>query len=304
MNRRGALRLLALLALGAFSAAAGEAPAAEIRRTVGKLSLTADTRFAYQGGLLLLRLKRGLGTTYAVFGGRRIAFHDTPRGPLALMPIPVDAPAVPTTLGVEVLGRRGRQRVRVDDVAVAARPYPPRTLVIPEERRELLRLRSAVTDGRRLLQALRTSSPESLGLLPFTAPVAGSPTPSFGAPMAYVGGSPVDSMMDSVYGEYHRGQDYAAGAGMIVLAPAAGVVALATPLTLSGPTLVLDHGWGVASAFFHLGRIDVREGERVEARQPIGLVGDGGIADAPHVHWGVYVHGVAVDPAIFLSLTE
>jgi murein DD-endopeptidase MepM/ murein hydrolase activator NlpD len=60
----------------------------------------------------------------------------------------------------------------------------------------------------------------------------------------------------------------------------------------------------VASAFFHLGRIDVREGERVEARQPIGLVGDGGIADAPHVHWGVYVHGVAVDPAIFLSLTE
>jgi murein DD-endopeptidase MepM/ murein hydrolase activator NlpD len=294
----------ALLAPGAAGAVADASASSELRRTVGKLSLTADTRYAYQGGLLVVRLRQGLGATMAIFGGRRVSFQQGPRGPIALLPIPVDAAAVPTTLGVEVWGRRGRQRVRVGDVAVAARPYPARTVVIPEERRELLRLRSAVTDGRRVLLALRASAPQATGAFPFAAPVPGAPVPSFGSPMAYVGGSPVDSMMDSVWGEYHRGQDYVAAAGSEVAAPAAGSVVLSAPLTVSGPTLVIDHGLGVKSVFFHLGRLDVREGDQVFAQQAIGLAGDGGIADGPHVHWGVYVHGVAVDPAIFLSLAE
>jgi hypothetical protein len=294
----------AALAAGPAGALANGPQPSELRRTVGKLSLVADTRFAFQGGLLIVRLRQGPGATSAVFGGRKVPFQQGPHGLLALLPIPIDAPAVPTTLGVEVWGRRGRQRVRVADVAVATRPYPPRTVVIPEQRRELLRLRSAVTDGRRVLLALRTFTPLAQGSFPFAAPVSGAPVPSFGSPMSYVGGSPVDSMMDSVWGEYHRGQDYVAAAGTEVAAPAAGTVVLSAPLTVSGPTLVIDHGLGVISAFFHLGRLDVPEGTAVFPGQTIGAAGDGGIADGPHVHWGVYVHGVAVDPAIFLSLAE
>jgi murein DD-endopeptidase MepM/ murein hydrolase activator NlpD len=81
-------------------------------------------------------------------------------------------------------------------------------------------------------------------------------------------------------------------------------VVLAAPQILTGNTLVLDHGQGVLSVFFHLSRIDVKEGEGVESRSPVGLSGDSGIAAAPHLHWAVYVHGVAVDPRVMERLPD
>ena len=131
-----------------------------------------------------------------------------------------------------------------------------------------------------------------------------APAASFGLAEAWPEGLALDLMTDAIHGEYHRGLDYPAGGGTIALAPAAGTVVLAGPLTLTGQTLVIDHGQGVVSAFYHLGRIDLKEGDAVAARAPIGLVGDTGIAAEPHLHWGVYVNGVAVDPSVLLALPE
>jgi murein DD-endopeptidase MepM/ murein hydrolase activator NlpD len=109
----------------------------------------------------------------------------------------------------------------------------------------------------------------------------------------------VEGLTDSTYGERHRGLDYAVPAGTPVLAPAEGTVILAERLALTGETLVLDHGQGVMSAFFHLGRLDAASGQPVARQAALGLSGDSGIAWAPHLHWAVYVHGVAVDPRVF-----
>ncbi|HEY9607367.1 MAG TPA: M23 family metallopeptidase, partial [Allocoleopsis sp.] len=53
---------------------------------------------------------------------------------------------------------------------------------------------------------------------------------------------------------------------------------------------------GVTSIMMHLSRIDVREGQLVQAGQKIGAVGSTGAATGPHLHWGLYVHGLSVDP--------
>lgn len=99
---------------------------------------------------------------------------------------------------------------------------------------------------------------------------------------------------------FHRGVDYGAPTGTPVVAPAAGIVALvdyeANGFEIHGNTVGIDHGQGVASIFLHLSRIDVREGDRVEAGQVIGTVGNTGISTGPHLHWGLYVHGQSVDP--------
>ncbi|MDC0833867.1 M23 family metallopeptidase [Geitlerinema sp. CS-897] len=99
---------------------------------------------------------------------------------------------------------------------------------------------------------------------------------------------------------YHRGIDYAAATGAPVRAAASGRVALVGRVgqgfELHGNTVGIDHGQGVTTIYLHLSRIDVREGQMVEAGQAIGGVGSTGISTGPHLHWGLYVRGESVDP--------
>lgn len=99
---------------------------------------------------------------------------------------------------------------------------------------------------------------------------------------------------------YHKGVDYAGLTGSKVVAPAAGKVMLvgkeAEGFRVHGNTIGIDHGQGVVSLFLHLQDINVKEGDTVKAGQAIGTVGSTGASTGPHLHWGLYVHGVAVDP--------
>lgn len=65
---------------------------------------------------------------------------------------------------------------------------------------------------------------------------------------------------------------------------------------LHGKTVLLDHGQGVMSIYLHLSLINVDEGMEVEKGDVIGLVGSTGLATGPHLHFGIYVHGVPVNP--------
>ncbi len=99
---------------------------------------------------------------------------------------------------------------------------------------------------------------------------------------------------------YHRGIDYAGPVGSAVMAPAAGRVALvgleSEGFHLHGNMVGLDHGQGVTSVFLHLSRIDVAEGDLVQVGQVLGGIGSTGIVTGPHLHWGLFVNGVSVDP--------
>jgi murein DD-endopeptidase MepM/ murein hydrolase activator NlpD len=120
----------------------------------------------------------------------------------------------------------------------------------------------------------------------------------FGSLQTYDGASGLELLVDSVWGEVHRGLDYEVAPGTPVLSPAAGTVLFASPLLLSGQTVVIDHGQGIVSALFHLSRLDVMAGQSIEPRAPVGLSGDSGLCPAPMVQWRVYVNGTAVDPRL------
>lgn len=100
---------------------------------------------------------------------------------------------------------------------------------------------------------------------------------------------------------YHRGVDYAGAYGSPIIAPAAGRVALvgqeSKGFVIHGNCIGIDHGQGVESIFLHLSRILVKNGEFVKAGQVIGALGGTGAATGPHLHWGLYVNGQAVDPS-------
>ena len=104
---------------------------------------------------------------------------------------------------------------------------------------------------------------------------------------------------------YHRGIDYAPGEGAPVVAPADGKVVLVglerEGFRIHGNTVGIDHGHGVVSLLLHLSRAVVKEGHQVRAGDPVGLVGGTGAVTAPHLHWGLFVNGVGVDPAPWLA---
>lgn len=124
----------------------------------------------------------------------------------------------------------------------------------------------------------------------FRWPVTGRISGRFGSQRIYAGEP----------GAYHSGVDVARPSGTAVVAPADGVVVLATPApySLEGRLLMIDHGMGLNSAFLHLSRIDVREGDRVRRGQPVGAVGATGRATGPHLHWSVKWNDARLDPML------
>lgn len=131
-----------------------------------------------------------------------------------------------------------------------------------------------------------------------------SDTAMFEHPFAW----PVTGIISGTYGSArilngeprspHLGVDVAADAGMPILAPTEGVVVLVDDEFFTGNTVVLDHGYGLTSLYAHLSRVDVKPGDRVARGAQLGLMGKTGRATAPNLHWGVFLNGVALDPAL------
>ena len=102
-------------------------------------------------------------------------------------------------------------------------------------------------------------------------------------------------------GSYHSGIDIAPGNGAPFVAPADGVVVLArTGFSLEGGIIIVDHGAGLNSAFIHLSRLAVAEGDTVEQGQLLGNVGASGRASGPHLHWSLMWRDRRLDPLLFL----
>jgi murein DD-endopeptidase MepM/ murein hydrolase activator NlpD len=101
----------------------------------------------------------------------------------------------------------------------------------------------------------------------------------------------------------HTGYDWAAPVGTPVLAANAGRVALVAEHFFAGRNIVLDHGLGLFTFYYHLDETRVGPGEPVAAGQVIGAVGATGRVTGPHLHFAVVLAGARVDPESLLALT-
>ena len=99
---------------------------------------------------------------------------------------------------------------------------------------------------------------------------------------------------------FHRGTDFAAPEGTPVLAALSGKVVFAGYLTLTGNTVIIDHGWGLMTLYAHMSKICVKKGWFVRRGTVIGRVGSTGFSTGPHLHFGVYLRDTPVDPVDFL----
>ena len=102
-------------------------------------------------------------------------------------------------------------------------------------------------------------------------------------------GQPIDTA-------YHLGYDLSVTKNYPVEAANSGTVAFTGDLGIYGNTVILDHGLGLFTLYAHLSSIDVKAGDSVTKRQILGKTGETGLAAGDHLHFGIYLDGVAVLP--------
>ncbi|MGD8686410.1 MAG: M23 family metallopeptidase, partial [Syntrophobacterales bacterium] len=102
----------------------------------------------------------------------------------------------------------------------------------------------------------------------------------------------------------HSGVDLRAAEGEPIRAINHGKIVLVGEFYFHGKAVVIDHGWGLYSMYFHLSQLNVSKGDFVGKNAVIGLAGSTGRATGPHLHWGVRLRGARVDPFALLRATS
>lgn len=121
----------------------------------------------------------------------------------------------------------------------------------------------------------------------FGLPAAATITSAYGSVRSYNNGA---------LQRVHSGTDFGGPPGAPILAPAGGRVVMVDNLNIRGLATVIDHGWGVYTGYWHQSEAYVQPGDLVSEGQVIGAIGSSGRVSGPHLHWELWVNGVAVDP--------
>ena len=228
--------------------------------------------------------------------GRPLTFFPYAGGQAALVGIDLEAKPGVRPWGIAVVERGREPRTARGAVRFEPRRFPVEHLTLP---RAVVDLdpeaeRRALAEAQRLTTLFKAITAERLWRGRFTRPVAGTePGTGFGA-RRVINGRPRSP---------HGGIDYSAPLGTPVVAANTGRAALVGEFFFPGRLVVLDHGLGLYTLYFHLDSVAVSEGERVERGQTLGAVGASGRATGPHLHFGAQVGAARVDPTALLGLT-
>jgi murein DD-endopeptidase MepM/ murein hydrolase activator NlpD len=239
-----------------------------------------------QGQSLVVWLAAGAGAApKATFAVRTVVMARAGSRWLAVFPVPLEMRPGSQTVTVTYRGEGRLARVS-RSCRVRAVAYPHQQIRM---RAQVARLydRSVSGEERRIVnRAIHGVEPAPLWRGQFAVPTSGRYSTAFGT----------RRVRNGRVSYRHKGIDISAPEGRAIVASNDGVVRVAGRFHLFGNCVVIDHGAAVTTLYLHMSALEVSEGERVRRGALIGRVGDTGAATGPHLHWSLYVHGVAVDP--------
>lgn len=249
-------------------------------------AVTVTPPAAHPGDPVLVTVTGTTSTPHGKAGGQPLEFFPSTRGYQAVFAVPLKVNE--DHVLVEVAG--GPQPV---SVPLADKAFPETSLVVEEE------LANPSPEDGKLIDA------DNAAIAASYAKAAGEP--QFRHPFRQPAGK-----VTSTFGEWrtfndghraqHLGLDLAAQEGSKVAAINDGTVVLVRETFLAGNVVVIAHGGGIASLYFHLQKPTVAEGDHVRQGERIGLAGHTGRTTGPHLHVSIRVDGGLIDPQAFFKL--
>lgn len=263
------------------------------------LSLRATPERVKQGGIATLRIAgEPSPERFRLRVGSReipLEFRNQEGRRLVRIGVDLEQPPGPLELVLEETTGAGRPASTKARLLVLDAGYPVQRLSVPRSFTELdaATLERVAREKATLERLWETATPTPLWRAPFRTPLEGTARGSGFGLRRIINGEPRAP---------HTGVDFSVPAGTPVLAANAGVVVLAEEHYFAGRSLVLDHGEGLYTMYFHLEDSLVRPGQRVAQGATIGRVGSTGRATGPHLHWGARLYGAKIDPEELLQL--
>lgn len=267
-----------------------------------------------QGGssLVTFRLAEEVSQAGIVFAERFIPAYRQSSGLYAcLVPFPNDLPEkdfVPRIRAVDLAGNEAltgifyrakeqtfrQRRINIDDRFLQAKTPEFQALVpqagTPVEIFLAVNRQLRQSNREKLVEFAGQTSPTPLWEGVFLRQPQSATLALFGDRRSYYYN---DQKIDS---QIHLGIDLASVAQAPVLAANTGRVVFAGYLGIYGQCVVIDHGLGLQTLYGHLSKIDVAQDETVSKGQIIGNTGLTGMAGGDHLHFGIVVAGVPVNP--------
>lgn len=210
-----------------------------------------------------------------------------------ILPVPLEEKASQLELAIALPDQNGKpgKRLARKKISVFAKKRPEQKLSVqkkyvdpPAAVQE--RIRNDREKQRKALSStLPGTMPHRLWSMPFLRPVGGDVSSLFGLKRVF-NGQPRG---------LHKGLDLRGAEGTPIHACADGLAVLVDDLYYSGNCVYLNHGGGVFTAYLHMSRINVKQGEVVKRGQIIGLVGSTGRVTGPHLHLTMFAQGTSVD---------
>ncbi len=295
--------LLALLALGAKARAAGQSPVPTSRVRApepqplaeGRPLLTLQPGAAKPGDPVLVSVRGMAELPSGILAGRPLRFFRWGEGFLAVTGLPVEmtpGPAEVKVLGPAAPGAAPLELTGTLDVMEPG--YPERELKVSGKYVEPpagVKARLAA-DRRAFAQAFSQAFSAPHFTQNFAWPRQDRITAPYGDRRTFNG----------KLSSQHFGVDIDGDPGTPVLAANDGTVVMTRDNYAAGKTVVVHHGAGLYTTYFHLSRIGVKNGTRVKQGQRLGLVGSTGRVTGPHLHWGVKADDLWVDGELLLRL--
>jgi murein DD-endopeptidase MepM/ murein hydrolase activator NlpD len=296
-----ALILLFMSAGAASGQVAGEAVPGVVDPVVNMYPMTDQGQSAAgQGGVVLIEVRvKGapLDSVSAKALGLTVPFYPTADFSRWVGLLGVDMNKEPGVYPVKVTLNQTNGRIikKELNLTVLTRDFGVQHLTLPKEMEELDdETQVKVKDDNRAFAKIWSKTPSSRYFgSEFVRPVPGEKTSEFG----------VRRFINEVKKSPHAGVDYRAALGEPVRAIEAGQVVLVRECYFAGRAVVIDHGAGLYSMYFHFSEFKVEPGQLVQRGQEIGLAGSTGRATGPHLHFGLRLLGAKVDPESLFAIT-